>query len=83
MEPANNGCFPNFFSGIALDQVVFHRPTLDAVEVSRKALGSEPIRGENPDVFKYRLRYDAEEEIYAFAGIFYECFELIHFPQRS
>ena len=74
---------PNFFSGIASDQVVSHKPTLDAVEVSRKALGSEPIRGENPDVFKYRLRYDAEEEIYAFAGIFYECFEVYSFSSKE
>ena len=74
---------PNFFSGIASDQVVSHKPTLDAVEVSWKALGSEPIRGENPEVFKYRLRYDAEEEIYAFAGIFYECFEVYSFSSKE
>ena len=73
----------NFFTGIALDHVVPHQPTLDAVEMSRKVLGSEPIRGENPDVFKYRLRYDAGEEIYAFAAIFYECFEVYSFSSKE
>jgi hypothetical protein len=74
---------PNFFSGIASDQVVSHQPTLDAVELSRKVLGSEPIRGENPDVFKYRLRYDAGEEIYAFAAIFYDCFEVYSLSSKE
>jgi hypothetical protein len=74
---------PNFFSGIASDQVVPHQPTLDAVEISQKALGSEPTRGENPDVLKYRLRYDPEEEIYAFAAIFYDCFEVYSFSSRE
>jgi hypothetical protein len=74
---------PNFFSGIASDQVVPHQPTLDAVEMTRKVLDSEPIRGANPDVFKYRLGYDAAEKIYAFAAIFYDCFEVYTFSSKQ
>ncbi len=73
---------PNFFSGIAADQVVPHQMTLDTVEVSRRVLGPEPIRGENPEVFKYRLRYDEADETYALEVIFYDCFEAYSFSSR-
>ncbi len=56
--------------------------TLDTVEASQSFLGPEPIRGENPDVFKYRLRYDEVDEAYAFAAIFYDCFEVYSFSSR-
>ncbi len=73
---------PNFFSGIASDQVVPHQLTQDTVEVSRQVLGPEPIRGENPEVFKYRLRYDETDETYAFAATFYDCFEVYSFSSK-
>ena len=74
---------PNFFSGITSGQMLPHQPTQKAVEVSRQVLGAEPIRGENPDVFKYRLRYDEAEEIFAFAAIFYGCFEIYAFSSKD
>lgn len=74
---------PNFFSDIASDQVVPHKPTLDTVQISRQVLGPERIRGENPEVFKYRLRYDEADEAYAFAAIFYDCFETYSFSSRQ
>ena len=67
---------PNFYSAIADDKAVPHQPTQDAVNVTREYLAQEPIRGENPYVFKYRLRYDATEESFAFAAIFYDFFEV-------
>lgn len=73
---------PNFFSGIDSDQMVPHKPTVKAVETSRQFLGGEPIKGENPEVFKYRIRYD-EIEGYAFAAIFYDCFEVFSFSWRK
>jgi hypothetical protein len=67
---------PNFYSVIAEDQAVPHTPTKQAIELSRVFLGSEPILGENPDVFKYRLRYDPSVNMFAFVGIFYDFFEI-------
>ncbi len=74
---------PNFFSGIASDQVVPHQLTGSIVEISRQFLRSEPIRGENPEVFKYRLRYDQVDEGYAFAAIFYGHFEVYSFSSKD
>lgn len=67
---------PNFYSAIAEDRAVPHRPTQQAIEVSRVFLGREPVLGENPDAFKYRLRYDSATSMFAFAGIFYDFFEI-------
>jgi hypothetical protein len=67
---------PNLYSGIHSDQMVSHQPTLKAVESSRQFLGSEPIKGENPEVFKYRIRYDEENEVYTFAAVFYDYCEV-------
>ncbi|MCZ6622820.1 MAG: hypothetical protein O7B35_01075 [Deltaproteobacteria bacterium] len=73
---------PNFFSGIDSDQVVPHQLTQDTVEVSRQVLGPEPIRGENPEVFKYRLRYDKTDETYNFWAMFYDYFEIYSFSSK-
>jgi hypothetical protein len=70
---------PNFYSGIGSDKMVPHQPTLRAVEISREFLSSEPNRGTNPEVFLYRIRYDEPNESYAFAAIFYDCFEVYSF----
>ena len=74
---------PNFNSGINSDQIVPHQPTLKAVESSRQFLNREPNRGENPEVFKYRLRYDELNEGYAFAAIFYDYFEVFSFSSKE
>lgn len=74
---------PNFFRGISADQMVLHEPTTKAVETSRHFLGSAPIRGENPEVFKYRLRYEEEHQAYALAAIFYDCFEVFSFSPSA
>lgn len=59
------------------------QPTRSVVEISRRFLGSEPLRGENPEVFKYRIRYDENDESYAFAAIFYDRFEVYSFSSRK
>jgi hypothetical protein len=74
---------PNLFSGIHCDQIVPHQPTEIAVETSRQFLSGEPVRGENPEVFKYRVRYYEADESYAFAAIFYDCFEVYSFSSRE
>lgn len=67
---------PNFYSAIAEDLAVPHLPTQKAVEVSRVFLGHELVLGENPEVFKYKLRHDQSTGMFAFAGIFYDFFEV-------
>lgn len=74
---------PNFFSGIDSDRIVPHQPTGDVVQISRAFLGNEPIRGENPEVFKYRLRYEEATDCYALAAIFYDRFEVYTFSSRA
>jgi hypothetical protein len=67
---------PNFYSAISDNRAISHQPTQSVVTVSRNFLGQEVVRGENPDVFKYRLRYDETTGMYAFAAIFYDFFEV-------
>ena len=67
---------PNFHLAISDGTVVPHLPTQQAIEVSRLFLDQETILGENPEVFKYRLRYDLSTSMFAFAGIFYDFFEV-------
>jgi len=74
---------PNIFAEVESDHPVPHQATLQTVEVSRLFLGSEPIRGANPEVFKYRLKLDEANEAFAFAGIFYELFELYAYSPRA
>ena len=74
---------PNFFSRTRFDQIVPHEPTMKVVEVSRQWLGCEPNRGENPEVFRYRIRHDEAGEGYAFAAIFYDSFEVFSFSSRE
>ncbi len=59
---------PNFYSGIASDQMVPHAPTMAAVEGTRRILIASPIRGQNPEVFWYQLRFDEAEQSFAQAG---------------
>jgi hypothetical protein len=67
---------PNFFSKIELGSVVPHQKSIKLVELSRMFLQNEPVLGGNPEVFKYRLRYDDETECFALAAIFYDSFEI-------
>jgi hypothetical protein len=74
---------PNFYSSIENDQAVAHQPSVETVRVSQMYLQSESIRGENPQVFKYRIRYDAKEESFAFCAQFYEFFEVYCYSSRA
>jgi hypothetical protein len=67
---------PNFHSEITQQGPVSHLPTKLAIEASREFLAQEPILGDNPEVFMYRLRYDGSSGMFAFAGCFYEFFEI-------
>ena len=74
---------PNFYSAISNDEAVPHKPTQEIVEVSRSFLVQEPVLGDNPEVFKYRVRYDENECSYAFAGIFYDFFEVYSYSSQA
>jgi hypothetical protein len=66
---------PNIYSEIAEDRVVPHLLTKQAIELSRMFLSQEDVLGENPEIFKYKMRYDQDTSMFAFAGIFYDFFE--------
>ena len=74
---------PNFYSAISNDEAVPHKTTQEIVEVSRSFLVQEPVLGDNPEVFKYRVRYDENECSYAFAGIFYDFFEVYSYSSQA
>ncbi len=74
---------PNFYRGILDDNVTPHEPSAQAVEASKLILAAEPIRGENPEVFKYRLRFDEQAESFAFAGQFFDLFEIYSYSSRA
>lgn len=74
---------PNFYSGVSADSVVPDPDTEQAVAVTRHVLGSQAVLGDNPDVFKYRLRHDASEGAYAFAAIFYDVFEVFSYSSSG
>jgi hypothetical protein len=74
---------PNFFSAVAAGLPVAHNPSLQAVELIRSYIVCEPILGENTDVFKYRLKVDAEAEIFAFAGQFFGLFEVFVYSSKT
>ena len=73
---------PNFYADVVHDRIVPDQRTLHTIDLSRQYLGSELVQGENPKVFKYRIRFDKDEEIYAFAGIFYDSFEVFAYSSR-
>lgn len=67
---------PNLYSKTDEGEFVAHQPTAQVVNVSQQYLGMTPLRGDNPEVFKYRARYDRDGQAFAFAGLFYDLFEV-------
>jgi hypothetical protein len=74
---------PNFYDSFTAGRVQAHQRSLQTIEVSRAYLAGEPIRGENPEVFRYRIRHNQEGETLAFAGQFYELFEVFAYSSRG
>jgi hypothetical protein len=73
---------PAFYSQVSGGEMVPHPLSNKAVEVTQNLLRYEPIRGENPDVFKYRFQYDPSDESFAFAAQFYGTFDVCTFSSR-
>ena len=67
---------PNFYSEVTQQGPVPHLPSQQAIEATKPFLISEPVLGENSKVFMYRLRYDQSSKTFAFAGCFYDFFEI-------
>ena len=55
-------------------QLAGHDPSLQAVQVTRDFLVTEPVLGENGQIFQYRVKM--EGDMFAFAALFYETFEV-------
>jgi hypothetical protein len=72
---------PNIFN-LSHDGVISaDQPSLEAIHVTRAVLAAEPSRGENGDVFLYRVI--TQDGILAFGAIFYGFFEVFgaSFPE--
>jgi len=67
---------PNFYSEVTQDGPVAHLPSRQTIQVTQQFLATEPLLGDNPEVFMYRLRFDEVSGMFAFAGRFYEFFEI-------
>lgn len=74
---------PRFFGDFESGQVIPHQTSLDAIAVSREFLAQVPLVGENPEIFRYRLRYEHEAQILAFACQFYDLFEVFAYSSRG
>lgn len=70
-----NVASPNLYAqaggGVQVPQA--HQAAIDA---TRAILASEPVRGENPEVFMYRVGRDMARTGFGFAAVFYETFEV-------
>jgi len=74
---------PDLFSLDENRQAAPHAPSAAAVSAAREYLAAEPIRGENPEVFKYRLRHEPEIPCFGFAAQFYGAFEIFGFSSKE
>jgi hypothetical protein len=74
---------PNFYESDRNYNIIPNETSENAIQITRDLLGKETIRGDNPEVFKYRLQYDETDEAYAFAALFYECFEIFTFSSKA
>ena len=74
---------PNFYAEVTQQGAVTHLPSQQAIEATKLFLLSEPVLGENSEVFMYRLRYDLPSQTFAFAGCFYDFFEIYGVSSRA
>lgn len=74
---------PNFYSAIQDDKVVPHKPTKKIVAATQFFLQGEPVQGDNPEIFCYRIRFDVAESMCCFAGLFYGFFELYAYASKG
>ena len=63
---------PAFFADIENGGAVPGPLDRNVEKVVQGYLGGQPLIGENPEVFKFRILRDTEESVFAFAGLFYE-----------
>lgn len=74
---------PSLFVDVKDGVPVRHELTDDIVAITRGFLGAAPVQGANPEVFRYRLRYEASERGFALAAQFYQAFEFFALPASA
>jgi hypothetical protein len=65
---------PQLLTTSSSGQLIGHEPSLSAAEATRSFLAMQPVQGENPEVFMYRVKI--EEDMFAFAALFYGSVEV-------
>lgn len=68
--------FPQMFNEIKDNQPVPHGPTRQATDLIWSFLGNQPVLGENEDVFRYRIRYEPDGDVFVLAAEFYQSFQI-------
>lgn len=74
---------PNFISAVQDEKIVPHEPSMPLIATCRQYLLYEPIKGENPDAFMYRIRRDETAQLFALAAVFYKHFEIFTFSSKG
>ncbi|MEJ1402562.1 MAG: hypothetical protein RPU61_03465 [Candidatus Sedimenticola sp. (ex Thyasira tokunagai)] len=74
---------PNLHNEDPGKDAVYGKKTADLVKIMHMIIGQEQFLGDNPSVFKYRLRHDVDSCSYAFEGIFYDFFEVYTFSTNE
>ena len=67
---------PMFYDGIENGKMVENEDVSNIMPTVRTILGSAPVKGENPGVFKYRVVDSGDGDAFAMAAMFYEAFEV-------
>jgi hypothetical protein len=67
---------PNIFEINSLEVAEVPNEIENGIDKLRYFLASESIKGSNPEVFKYRIRYEEQHELFSFGAIFYDSLEV-------
>ena len=65
---------PQLLAESRAGQLAAQQSSLAAIHATREFLANQPVRGQNPEVFLYRI--GIRDDMLAFAAIFYDTFEV-------
>lgn len=74
---------PDLFVAIEDDQPATYKLAVAALTATKEYLQFEPVKGDNPEVFQYRLKFDESGLTFAFACRFFEQFEVLAYSSAT
>lgn len=63
--------------------LVIHEPSIQQAAATSLFLGNEIFHGHNPQVFRYRTRYESEAEAFALQMVYYDSFEFYAYSAKG